>query len=323
MENDIRRNLIAQKGNNVDRRIKFRHLDAFSAIARASSFKVAAEQLNLSQPAISKTLKELEEILGVVVLERSRAGVSLTPEGEVFLQFAEQSTAALRHGLRSIRANGPGAGRLRVGALPSVASSLLPQAVTAFSATNPDTVIEIHEGPHTDLTTRLRSGGLDLVVGRLGKPDTMVGLSFQQLYAEEVVIVARPDSAAVKVRDFAALDAFRVLYPPKDSAIRPLVARLLISRGVPLYRNRIETASPTFGRAATLANRDTIWIISRGVVMDDLAKGLLVPLEVDMTLTRGAVGIMSRSEEIPTVATRFFSKVLVEVCSGSPAKALR
>ncbi|MDC0136917.1 LysR family transcriptional regulator, partial [Sulfitobacter sp.] len=90
----------------MDRRIKFRHLDAFSAIARAHSFKIAAEQLNLTQPAISKTLKELEVILGVTVLERSRAGVRLTPEGEVFLQFAEQSTAALRHGLRSVRASG-------------------------------------------------------------------------------------------------------------------------------------------------------------------------------------------------------------------------
>ena len=106
----------------MDRRIKFRHLDAFSAIARARSFKIAAEQLNLTQPAISKTLKELEDILGVAVMERSRSGVSLTPPGEVFLQFAEQSTAALRHGLRSIQATSEAAGQLRLGALPSVAS---------------------------------------------------------------------------------------------------------------------------------------------------------------------------------------------------------
>src|SRR6056297_1288149 len=123
---------------NTDRRIKFRHLDAFSAIARARSFKIAAEQLNLTQPAISKTLKELEDILGVVVMERSRSGVSLTPQGEVFLQFAEQSTAALRHGLRSIQATNSAAGRLRLGALPSVASSLLPGAVRDFAAKSPD-----------------------------------------------------------------------------------------------------------------------------------------------------------------------------------------
>jgi LysR family pca operon transcriptional activator len=303
----------------MDRRIKFRHLDAFSAIARAGSFKAAAEQLNLTQPAISKTLKELESILGVIVMERSRSGVFLTPEGEVFLQFAEQSTAALRHGLRSIQSSSTAAGQLKVGALPSVASSLLPRAVLPFAQQSPDTLVEIHEGPHHDLTTRLRSGGLDLVVGRLGKPDTMVGLSFQQLYSEEVVVVASPQSPAITITNFAELANFRVLYPPKDSAIRPLVARLLISQGVPLFEDRIETTSPAFGRAVTLADPNTIWIITKGVVADDIAQGHLVPLNIDMTQTLGAVGIMSRSGEIPSVATRTFSRLMNDLCASYSA----
>lgn len=302
-------------GMNMDRRIKFRHLDAFSAIARANSFKIAAEQLNLTQPAISKTLKELEDILGVVVMERSRAGVALTPQGEIFLQFAEQSTAALQHGLRSLQAGGRAAARLKLGALPSVASALLPSAVLRFAAKNPDTRVELYEGAHFDLTTRLRSGGLDLVVGRLGKPDTMVGLSFQQLYSESVVIVASPESPATGIRDPAELAAFRVLYPPRDSAIRPLVARQLIAQGIPLFSNRIETASPAFGRAVTLGDPGTVWIISRGVVAEDLATGRLVALDIDLPSTQGAVGIMSRAEEVPSVATRTFAKLLSDLCA--------
>ncbi len=298
----------------MDRRIKFRHLDAFSAIARARSFKAAAGHLNLTQPAISKTLKELEEILGVVVMERSRSGVELTPEGEVFLQFAEQSTAALRHGLRSIRGTGAAAGQLKVGALPSVASNLLPQAALAFASGNPDTLLEVHEGPHHDLTSRVRSGGLDLVVGRLGRPETMTGLGFQQLYTEEVVVVARPESPALAVKTFEALDAFRILYPPKDSAIRPLVARLLISKGVPLFRNRIETTSPALGRAIVFSDAGTVWIISRGVVAADIAEGRLVALNLDTAATTGAVGIMSRTEEVPSVAARAFTRVLTQMC---------
>lgn len=294
----------------MDRRIKFRHLEAFSAIARARSFKRAAEQLNLTQPAISKTLKELETILGVVVMERSRAGVTLTPQGEVFLQFAEQSTAALRHGLRSLRAADTAAGRLSIGTLPSVASSLLPRAVLDFTQTNPDTLLEVHEGPHHDLIARLRSGSLDIVVGRLGRPETMVGLGFQQLYTEDVIVVARPDSPALTATTFEDLRRFRVLYPPQDSAIRPLVARLLIALGVPLFHNRIETTSPAFGRAVVLADAATVWIISRGVVAQDLAAGRLVPLDLDMTPTIGAVGIMSRAEEVPTAAARAFGRVL-------------
>lgn len=294
----------------MDRRIKFRHLDAFSAIARARSFKLAADALHLTQPAMSRTMKELEDITGTPLLDRSRAGVALTPAGEVFLQFAEQSTAALRHGLRSLRAGDAAGTTLRVGALPSVAASLLPPVVMDFAARSPATQVEIHEGPHHDLTARLRSGGLDMVIGRLGDPDKMQGLSFQQLYAEAVVIVARPDSAALALRDLAGCAAFRVLYPPQDSAIRPLVARLLIEQGVPLFTDRIETASSAFGRAVTLADPRTIWFISRGVVADDLATGRLVLVPLDLGATHGAVGIMTRAGEVPSTASRQFARLL-------------
>lgn len=294
----------------MDRRIKFRHLDAFSAIARAGSLKRAADELNLSQPSISKTLKELEDILGVALMERDRAGAKLTQEGEVFLQFAEQCTAALRHGLRSVRAGGAAAAHLKVGVLPSVASSLLPRAVLSFARTSPDTLLALHEGPHLDLTSRLRSGRLDLVVGRLGRPETMQGLVFRQLYAEEVVVVAAPESPAREVRRFEDLDAFRVLYPPQDSAIRPLVARMLISRGVPLFRNRIETASAAVGRALTLADPGTVWVISLGVVAGDIAEGRLIRLDLDTSATLGAVGVMSLADEVPTPAFRAFSTAL-------------
>lgn len=294
----------------MDRRIKFRHLDAFSAIARARSLKRAADELNLSQPSISKTLKELEDILGVALMERDRAGAKLTQEGEVFLQFAEQCTAALRHGLRSVRAGGAAAAHLKVGVLPSVASSLLPRAVEAFVRTSPDTLLELHEGPHLDLTARLRSGRLDLVVGRLGRPETMQGLVFQQLYTEEVVIVAAPASPALAITRFEDLAAFRVLYPPQDSAIRPLVARMLIAQGVALFGNRIETASAAFGRALTLADPGTVWIISRGVVGGDLHEGRLRALDIDTGPTLGAIGIMSLADEVPSAAVRTFATAL-------------
>lgn len=302
----------------MDRRIKFRHLDTFSAIARAGSLKRAAEEMRLSQPAMSKILKELEDILGVALMDRDRAGARLTQDGAIFLQFAEQSTAALRHGLRSVRACGSRGAQLAVGVLPSVASSLLPRAVLAFVRGNPDTVLELHEGPHCDLTSRLRSGKLDLVVGRLGTPESMQGLVFRQLYAEEVFIVAAPGSPAAAVRRLEDLAAFRVLYPPPDSAIRPLVARMLIARGVPLFGNRIETASAALGRALTLADPGTVWVISRGVVVNDIGDGRLVRLDIDTGPTMGAIGVMSLADEMPTPAFRAFATVLQRAAREAP-----
>lgn len=295
----------------MDRRIKFRHLEAFINIARAKSLKMAADALNLTQPAISKTLKDLETILGVTLMDRGRAGVHLRPEGEVFLQFAEQSISALQNGLHGVAAIGAqGGGILRLGALPSVAARLIPRAVENFRAGMPDTVVQVREGSHAYLTDHLRNGALDLVVGRLGRPDSMTGLSFTQLYEEKVVIVVAPDHPLAGAVRLDQITGFPVLYPPKDAAIRPLVARLMIARGLALFSDRIETTSAAFARAMTLGPTQAVWFISEGVVADDIALGRLVRLNIDTGPTTGPVGIMVRSEETPTPPVQQFRKSL-------------
>lgn len=298
----------------MDRRIKFRHLDTLSAIARNKSLKGAAEQLGLSQPAVSKTLRELEEITGVTLMDRDRSGIRLTPQGKVFLQFAEQSTAALRHGLHSVRGGSAGAGRaVRIGALPTIAGTLLPRALLGLDA---GALIEVDEGPHNSLTARLRSGELDLTVGRLGTPSSMQGLAFRQLYTEDVVFVTRADGAARDIRQFAELDDHLILYPPQDSAIRPLVARLLIAAGVPLFSRRIESASASFGRAMVLDDPGLVWVISRGVVARDLEDGTLVCLPLDTSATSGAVGIMTRADEELSTEARLIIRAIVKAADA-------
>lgn len=296
----------------MDRRIKFRHLDAFSAIARSGSLKRAAEHLNLTQPAMSKTLKELEQIAGARLMDRDRAGVRLTAEGDVFLQFAEQSTNALRHGLRAVRGGGGLSDTLRIGALPSVAGTLLPRAVQRFTKGAPGTLVEIQEGQHHDLTAQLRSGTLDLLVGRLGRPDTMVGLTFRQLYTEPVIVVTTPLGPSASATSLSDLIGVRVIYPPQNSAIRPLVARAMISAGLPIFETRIETTSAAFARVTLVQDPSAVWFISRGVVQHDLDAGTLTALELRLDQTAGAVGITTRADTIATSAARAFTKALSE-----------
>jgi LysR family pca operon transcriptional activator len=297
----------------VDRRIKFRHLEAFIAIARAKRLKRAAEQLNLTQPAISKTLKDLETILGVALMVRDRAGVRLTAEGQIFLQYAEQSAASLRQGLSSLATLGAAGGAsLRVGALPSAAGGALALAVERFRAQAPGTVLWVEEGTHEHLTSELRAGGLDIVVGRVGDAGTMSGLSFTALHSETVVAVVAPDHPRRGATRLDQIAGDLVLYPPRDAAIRPLVARLMLSRGMALFENRIETVSSTFGRSMTLGPLRPVWFISQGVVAEDLARGHLVALDIDMGPTVGAVGIMVRAEEAPGPLVQLLRQSLVE-----------
>ncbi|WP_286134933.1 pca operon transcription factor PcaQ [Neptunicoccus cionae] len=295
-----------------------RHLSAFVETVRRGSLKAASEQIMLTQPAISKTLRDLEEILGVTLLHRDRGGIRLTREGAVFRQFAEQGLAALNHGLASLDALSAGrATPLRIGTLPSVAADLLPDVILQFGELSPATPVTVEDGGIRTLLERLRSGALDLVLGRMGQPETMTGLSFTQLYAEQVVFAAAAGHPLAQETRLEALNECLILYPPNDAAIRPLVDRYLISQGITDWPNRLETVSSSFGRSMTLGPAQAIWIISQGVVARDIAAGQMITLPLDTQAMAGPVGIMARSEEDPTPAIRLFRQALVSALQDS------
>lgn len=279
----------------MDRRIKIRHLQALTEIIRQGSLKRAAERLYLTQPAISRTLAELEDILGAELLTRGRGGIALTPQGEYFHGFAQSSLSALEQGLSGIdEAGREGAMQLRIGALPSVAARLMPAVVDEVAQLAPDMRLTIADGAHGHLTALLLDGALDLVIGRLAEPDAMRGISFTQLYLEDVAAVVRPGHPILADPDLRHLGEYPVIYPPHSAAIRPHVERLLIANGVTVPRRRIETVSGAFGRVYTRQS-DAVWFISSGVVARDVADGRLMRLDLGTGLTAGPVGLMERA----------------------------
>lgn len=297
--------------SNAARRIKLRHLTAFVETVRLASLKAAAKHMGLTQPAITKTLNDLDAIVGTRLLTRSRGGVVLTPEGEAFLPFARQSQAALGHGLSHLaRLSGGRVAPLRIGALPSVAAGILPDAVERFAAISPETPLSVQDGAIGALLDMLRSGGLDMVIGRMGSPEEMLGLSFDQLYAERVVFTACPGHSLADCADPAGLHDACILYPPPHAAIRPLVDRYLLARGARLDGQRIETVSEAFARAMTLGPMRPIWIISQGVVARDVRAGRLIELPISSRAMEGPVGVMTRSDDTTSPQGLLFRQLL-------------
>lgn len=281
----------------VDAGIKLRHLTAFLEIARRLSLTEAAAALCVTQPAISRTLKELEERLGVTLMDRGRAGVALTAEGEIFRHYASLSVAALRQGIDGLEQAAMGGETLiRIGALPSVAASVIPRAVALYLEGGPGATLDIVTGPNGHLLDQLRTGALEAVIGRLGNPEAMQGLSFVQLYSEQVSLVVRPGHPLLDQPDIARLPDYIVLYPSAAAAIRPLVERLVVANGIGRLPRRVETVSNAFGRAFVRSS-DAVWIISQGVVANDLAEGTLAELPVDTRITLGPVGLSTRAED--------------------------
>lgn len=290
----------------LDTRVKFRHIQSFVEIVRQKSLKRASEQLFVTQPAISKTLRELEEILGHPLLTRNRAGIALTPQGEVFLHFAEMSLAALRQGIAGVEELGrQGSTSFTVGSLPSVAARLMPLVTEEFLERAPDVTLRIIDGPHGYLIDLLRRGHIDLVIGRLGAPDTMQNISFTQLYNEHLDFVVRPGHPLLAQPDIRRIADWPVIFPPEGAAIRALAERVLIAHGVGALPRRLETVSGAFGRRY-VPNSDAVWIISAGVVAKEIADGQLARLPFDTAISNGPVGLMARPDEAAPPAAQIF-----------------
>lgn len=287
----------------MDSRIKFRHLQTLIEVARQKSVGRAADALAVTQPAVTRTIRELEDYLGVDLFVRDGRGIIITRFGEVFLQHAGESIAAVRRGVDSIslakNSSGP---PLRIGALPTASASFLPDAVAEFIKAGTGSRVTIVTGENRWLLDALRLGELDLVVGRLAASEMMHGLSFEPLYSEEVGFAVRPQHPLLLRKTFSLREIanYTVLMPIEGSVIRPFVNRFLLANGIGELPFTIETVSDSFGRAF-LQNRDAVWIISKGVIAHEIEAGHLALLDIDTSETRGVVGFTMRANTEPSL----------------------
>ena len=301
------------------RRIKFRHLVCFLEVARLRSVVKAAQTLGVSQPAVSKTLHELEEELQIALFDRTHRNGTLTRFGEVFLQHAGASVAALNQGIDLINQTRSGAPTVvKVGALPTVSARILPRAVELFMRDALGATVRIVTGPNVFLMNQLRLGDVDFVVGRMAEPEIMRGLSFEHLYLERVVFVARMGHPLMLKPSFepAALRAFPCLLPPPGSAILPAVERFLLAHGISGMPTPIETVSTSFGVGFT-RRTDAIWIISEGVVAEHIADAQLQVLPLDTSAMIGSVGLTHRPGNPLSLPAELLINAIREVAAPS------
>jgi LysR family pca operon transcriptional activator len=283
----------------------------------------AAELLHVSQPAVTKTIRELEEVLGVAVFERDGRGIKITRYGEVFLRHAGAALTAVRQGLDSVSQERFGdAPPIRIGALPTVSTRVMPRAMELFLKEKTWSRIKVVTGENAVLLEQLRVGDLDLVVGRLAGPEKMAGFSFEHLYSEQVVFAVRAGHPllATKHSLFASLGEYTVLMPTRASIIRPFVESFLIANGVASLPSQIETVSDSFGRAFVRSS-DAVWIISTGVVATDIEDGSLAVLPVDTSETKGPVGLTMRTDSIPSMPLSILMQTIREAAADVTAKA--
>lgn len=287
-------------------RLKLRHLQCLVTVAQERNLVRAARALSLTQPAVSKTVAELEEIVGRRLLVRRRRGVELTPAAEVLVRHAVAALRSLREGV-GLAMDQPEADQLQVavGALPNMAASLLPEAVAALHAEHPALHVRVASGTNAQLMTQLRQGEIDMVLGRLAQASSMADLAFEQLYTEPLLMVARPGHplAARRRPPLDALAAHPLVLPVQGTLIRHTADAFLIARGVALPARVVEATDTSFV-VGLLLRGDAVWLAPQGAVEGFLARRELVRLAFDTAGTEGPVGITVRRNAEPGEGAR-------------------
>lgn len=299
----------------METRISFRHVSCFLAIARERNLGRAAERLNLTQPAVSKTLNELESFANVRLVERGRHGARLTPAGEHFLRYAVGVAQAMESAAAALQ--GPAAPPVRiltVGALPTVASGVLPDALVRLRELHPQTGVRLHTATNQPLLSALKAGQLDCVVGRMAEPAMMQGLSFELLYAEPLVMAVRPRHPLLGARIASpqAVLEFPLVVAPAGTVPRVHTDAFFDAHGLHVPANCTETLSVSVARL--LARRsDAVWITPAFAARDDLARGELVRLPLTLPNAEEPVGLLRRSAGEPSGAVEALADILREL----------
>jgi LysR family transcriptional regulator, benzoate and cis,cis-muconate-responsive activator of ben and cat genes len=190
--------------------MELRHLRYFVAVAEAENVSRAALKLHVSQPALSRQIRDLEEELGFKLLERSAKSVRLTEAGRVFLTESRAALQRVDDAVNAARMIATGSrSELHVGYAPTLTVRLLPPALRAFQNAMPAVRVKLHDLSTEELLAGLRAGTLDLAITVRASASALRGLRFEELMREPLRLAVAPAHPFAKRRAVSLADAAR------------------------------------------------------------------------------------------------------------------
>jgi DNA-binding transcriptional LysR family regulator len=233
--------------DRIGRRLKLRDLHILFAVMQWGSMAKAARHLAVSQPVVSASIADLEQALGVRLLDRSRRGVEPTIYGRALLNHGLAAFDALRQGVKEIEfLADPTVGELRIGCPEWIAAGLLPVIIDRLSQRHPRVVFHVDQTITAAPQFReLRQRSLDLVLGRIAAPFVEQDLHADVLYQEQLRVIAGARSPWVRRRKIALSELVDEawLFTPPNELPGLLVAEAFRSNGLKLPQPRVVSFS--------------------------------------------------------------------------------
>lgn len=210
----------------------------FLAVTRTGSLSAAAQELSVSQPALTKSIRRLEQHYGVALFERKARGMALTPFGETLLGHAKLIDTQCRFADAAMQAFAGGeGGRLRIGAGTFFGATLLPVAIARVQEELPKLQVELHVGVNTVIHPQLFAGDLDIVVCALPDPGMFPpGIDVHRFFDLQMRVIAGDHHPLLKRRHVTAADFAPypwALYQRDREIMHKLITALRDDGGVP------------------------------------------------------------------------------------------
>ncbi|NUP10647.1 MAG: LysR family transcriptional regulator [Polyangiaceae bacterium] len=263
----------------------------FLLVADHGTFTAAARHAHLSQPALTSSVRRLEESVGGSRLfDRGRQGAALTEAGRALLPHARAAVVAVDEGVRAIAAlEKLEAGEVRIGGGSTACTYLLPPILSVFRRKNPKVAIYLREMPELQVVDTFEAGGLDLAV--------VTGAAGESFRDEDVILVA-PKGADPNALPFITF--------PTGSAVRELLDRYFPSAEITM-----ELASISSAKGSVRAGLGKM-LVSKSAVRTDLELGRLVEVPDSRTPIKRRLGLLHRGVERLSPAAAALRVLLLE-----------
>ncbi|PHM55756.1 LysR family transcriptional regulator [Xenorhabdus sp. KK7.4] len=293
--------------------IKLNQLRAFVEISRYGSIRAASRSLSLSQPALTKSVRELEDSLGAKLFIRSNQGIHLTECGQSFLSRASLILEELRIAQEDIQQRiGLLGGVINIGVAGCIVRTIMPKIITQFHRNYPTVKLRIVEGQLLAMLPQLRQGELDFSVNTYYPENTDADLSFERLMEKEYKVIVRkghPKQHATSLEELS--DCNWTMPTPKGTYYRSLFERLSLMEKPPVFSVTCETLMSCM---SLVAKSDFVTIVAVDLADDVLFHQQFVALDLKEQLPLAMFCLIRRKDTNLTPAGEHLARLFRMYC---------
>jgi DNA-binding transcriptional LysR family regulator len=287
-------------------RLKTRQLLLLIALDDYRNIHRAAEELHMTQPAASKQIKDLEEMLGVRLFDRMPRGMEPTIYGDTMIRHARMALTRLSMAHDDIVALSAGlAGQVEVGVIMTPSMALLPRAIARIKEQSPLVRVGVQVEPSNVLLDQLQRGKLDFMVGRIPETGDGSGLLYEELAGEPACAVVRPGHPLLERRGLALQDVAPLpwIVPPHGSILRHRFDMMFHREGLAPPVNVVDTTALPLA-LALLQQTDSLHLMPAEVAQYYASLKVLGVLPVEVPCRMDAFGIIRLRDQLLSPAAQ-------------------